>query len=197
MWAKKYKKNIFKRIARTFKRLTEKFLDAWYFLRDVVYFIKTRHDYRECWSLDDHFINDLAFNLPLIKKFKCGVPTLFYGKAARILHKDEKDFDEKKYLDANPQLDEKGLEELANKIFDEELDKCILYVNLYKYYSNYGIVDKKNPEEVAFDKKWAKTIPYIPGTYKKIDFTKLDQLTKNNWNALMNWCKENLQCCWT
>ena len=189
--------NIIEKIAREYRYLCSKILDIKYWFRDILYFIKTRHDYREHWQLDSHFIDDLEFNLPKIKEHKYGTPIAFYEKAAKILHKDDPNFDVDEYLNKNPQLNEKGLEELAVKIFNDEIDKCILYVKLYKYYSNYGEIDESIIEEVEFDKKWHKTILYVPGTYKEIDYKKLQTLVERNWNALMNWCKENLQYCWT
>ena len=195
-WLKEHT-SVFEKMSSEFRYWWSRLKDVKYWLRDLIYFIKTRHDYCECWQLDGHFINDLEFNLPKIKEYKDGTPIAFYAKAAKELHKDDKDFDDEKYLKDNPSLDEEGLSDLATKMFNAEIDKCILYVKLYKYYSNYGIIDKNNNDEVEFDKKWHKTIPYVPGTYKEFDYKKLQALIDKNWNALMNWCKDNLQYCWT
>lgn len=189
--------NIFRKISHVFSRVLDKLSDVKYFIRDVIYFIRTRHDYRESWQLDSHFIDDLEHNLPLIKKDKNGVPAEFCMRAAEKMHAKDKNFDISEYMKKNPSLDEDGLMELATKMFDEEVDKCILYVKLYKYYSYFGHINKKNKEEVEFDKVWRKTLPFVPGTYNELDYKKLDALTKRNWNAIMNWCKDNLQFCGT
>lgn len=188
--------SIFRKISNVFDRVSDKISDAKYWVRDLLYFIKTRHDYRESWQLDEHFIDDLEHNLPIIKNGKHGVPTEFCKKAAIQLHSKDKKFNIEKYMKENPSLDEEGLMDLAVKLFNEEVDKCILYVKLYKYYSSYGVIDSKKADEVEFDKAWRRTLPYKPGTYKEFDYEKLNTLTKRNWNAIMNWCKENLQFCW-
>ena len=77
--------NIIEKIAREYRYLCSKILDIKYWFRDILYFIKTRHDYREHWQLDSHFIDDLEFNLPKIKEHKYGTPIAFYEKAAKIL----------------------------------------------------------------------------------------------------------------
>ena len=194
-WIKEHD-SIIEKISSEWRYICSKATDIKCWFRDVWHFIKTRHDYRECWQLDGHFINDLEFNLPLVKKFKRGIPIAFYAKAAKILHKADKKFDADEYLKKNPNLDEPGLQEAAQMIFNDELDKCIQYVKLYKYYSDYGIIDSSNADEVEFDRQWHKTLPYIPGTYKELDYKKLAALTDRNWNAIMNWCKDNLQYCW-
>lgn len=162
----------------------------WYGAKDLIFWLKTKHNRNESWSLDCHLLDDIIFNLPLLIKNKNGVPTKFCCKARAELNKNDPSFDLEKSFEKNPSSDEKEME-LAEKLWNEELEKGLLYAKLYQFYSDYGIT-----EDEEFEKKWKSTIPYKPGTYNDIDYIKLVELEDKYWNSLWNWIKENGRNLW-
>lgn len=170
--------------------------DIKYKTSDLFYLVRNKHQRNESWSLDYHLIDDLIYNLPILIKNKMGIPTQFCTKARSQLNKDNQDFDLDKSLAENPNpTDEES--KLAEEMWNEELEKGLLYAKLYKFYSNYGIVDNENDlEERAFLEKWSKTIPKVPGTYNEIDYVKLHALEDKYWNSLWNWIKDNGRNLW-
>lgn len=162
----------------------------WYGAKDLIFWLKTKHNRNESWSLDCHLLDDIIFNLPLLIKNKNGVPTKFCCKARAELNKNDPAFDLEKSFEKNPSSDEKEME-LAEKLWNEELEKGLLYAKLYQFYSDYGIT-----EDEEFEKKWKSTIPYKPGTYNDIDYVKLVELEDKYWNSLWNWIKENGRNLW-
>lgn len=179
-----------------FEWIWDKAKDFRYWTTEMVFFL--RNDYhRRCehWSLDSHMVDDIIFNIPLLIKNRHGVPSNFCAKARAKLNEKNPKFNLEKSLAEKPESDDKELE-LAGKMWDEELEKVLLYAKLYKFYEGYGIVDEKDPEQVEFAKTWGKTIPYKPGTHKDIDLVKLRNLENKHWNSLWNWIKENGRNLW-
>ena len=70
---------------------------------------------------------------------------------------------------------------LAVALWTAELKKLDLYVKLYRFYKDHGLIDKKCPEEVEIERKYARTIPYIPGTLQQIDYAKIKKLEDRYW----------------
>lgn len=165
--------------------LIDKTKDIWYKLSDCHFLLKTKHNRNEHWSLDYHIVDDLIFNIPILMKDKCGVPVQFCIKARKELNKNKKDFDAEASFSKNPDSSDKEIE-LAAKMLNEELEKGLLYAKLWKFYSSYGLDCDED-----FKQKWDHTIPYVPGTYDKIDYAKLASLEKRCWNSLWNWFKDN------
>lgn len=158
---------------------------------------KTQHGYEESYSLDMHIINDIIFNVPIIKTTCNGYPQMFSDKAILELHKNEKSFDLEKYYSEHHGNVEKNVEDLATAMYHAELDKLLLNAKLYVYYSAYGIIDDSNKDEVEFDKKWSKTLPYQPGRYKELNYKKLHTLQDKHWNSVFNWIKQYGRFLWT
>ena len=183
-------------ISWPFELVWDKTKNAWWWICDICFFFKNKHKRDESWSLDYHLIDDIIFNVPLLIKNKHGVPTEFCMKARAELHKGEKNFDVKKSFEKNPSSDEKEME-LADKMWSEELERGLLYAKLYSFYSGYGVLDKNAwPDCKKFEKDWEKTIPYIPGSYHRIDYAKLHALENKYWNSLWNWIKDNGRNLW-
>lgn len=179
-----------------FERVWDKMRDGWWWLCDLCFFIKNKHKRNESWSLDYHIVDDIIFNIPLLIKNKSGVPTEFCMKARIELHKAEKNFDVDKSFEKEPGSSDKELE-LAEKMWNEELEKGLLYAKLYTFYHELGILEKNAwPDSEKFEKEWAKTIPYVPGTYDRIDYVKLHSLENKYWNSLWNWIKDNGRNLW-
>lgn len=180
-----------------FEWIWDKAKDLRYWTTEVMFFLMNDHHKRcEHWSLDSHMVDDIIFNIPLLIKNKRVVPSNFCAKARTKLNEKNPKFNLEKSLAEKPESDDKEIE-LAGKMWDEELEKVLLYAKLYKFYENYGIVDKKDLEQVKFAKTWGKTIPYKPGTYNHIDFEKLRMLENKYWNSLWNWIKDNGRDLWS
>lgn len=173
----------------------DKIKDIGYWFRDLFYWIKTTHNRNESWSLDMHIISDILHNIPLLIENKQGTPTEFCLKAVKLLHKDDKDFDVDKAFKENPNITDEG-HELGTKLWNEELNKLLLYARLYCYYRDYGIVDDADVEMKKIEAEYEKTLPYKPGTYKSFDYAKLDKLKQTNWNAMWNWIKQYGEALW-
>ena len=75
----------------------------------------------------------------------------------------------------------KAVMKLAVALWTAELKKLDLYVKLYRFYKDHGLIDKKCPEEVEIERKYARTIPYIPGTLQQIDYAKIKKLEDRYW----------------
>lgn len=171
--------------------------DFFYNMKKRRFWRKTRHNYEESFSLDMHIINDIIFNVPIIKAEKHGYPQYFCDKAVLELHKNDKKFDLEKYYAENNGKTDKNVDELAVAMYHAELDKLVLNAKLYLYYESFGIIDEKNKDEVEFDKKWHKTLPYQPGRYKEFDYQKLRALQDKCWNSVFNWIKQYGRFLWT
>lgn len=179
-----------------FERVWDKTKDGWWWITDMCFFLKNNHKRNESWSLDYHMIDDIIFNIPLLIKYKHGVPTEFCMKARAELHKGDKKFNLEKSFEENPNSDDKEME-LADKLWDEELERGLLYAKLYTFYHSYGILDEDAwPDSKKFEKEWSKTIPHVPGTYNDIDYVKLHFLENKYWNSLWNWIKDNGRNLW-
>jgi len=174
----------------------EHLFDIRYKIKDIWHVLRTKHQRNESWSLDYHILDDLIFNIPLLIKDKNGVPTAFCEKAAKLAHKGDPSYDPVKEFEKDPGKADDYIDS-AKKLWDEELNKLLLYVKLYCYYRDFGIVDNKDPEQVKFHEKYKYTLPYKPGTYKTFDYKKLSALQQRYWSSIWNWMKEYGQSLWT
>lgn len=160
--------------------------DAHYNLKQTVSRIMDEHAYSESWNLYNHMLDDLEYNLPILIKTHHGIPNMCVQKAEDQIKCGEADI-ECENGDA--------VYAIGSKIWEDELNRLLDAVRCYKYYENFGIVAKdKFPEE--FLEKHKDDIPKMPGMYDAIDYKKLDELSKEKWNYIWNWMKENGQCLW-
>ena len=93
--------------------------------------------------------------------------------------------------DERPVVSEKGVE-----LWREELIKFLENVLLYKYYDGYGIVDEKDKQMVEIHKKYESTLPYVKGTYKQLEYSKLRELINKHWEFICDWMKEHGRDLW-
>ena len=198
-----YKDTFLEKLSTPFVRLGSKLSDFKYWLKDIFYLFKHKHNRNESWSLDYHLIEDLKFNLPLIIKTisenNGGVPHDMCIKALAEKHANDANYDPIAAFNANPNViwTEKGVMDLAHKKWLDELKAGLLNIRLYYYYSNFGIIDeKKELDMLEVHKEYAKTIPYVKGTYKEIDYLKLNEMTKKCWNRIWTWLREYGQDLW-
>lgn len=146
--------------------------DILYFLRNYDLLSNRSHQICERWSIDNHILETLSFNLPLLIKKKVGIPNEYCEKARRQLKESRK---------RNGALSKTAMD-LADSLWTKELEKLLLYVRLYNYYEGYGIINKRNRDEVAIHEKYGKTLPYLKGTYFELDYRKLRKLCDKYWN---------------
>lgn len=166
----------------------QKPIDWWYDLKDIVYLLKHKEARSNQWNLDQHLIDSIELNLPSLIKHSHGL--MFLDEAIMQLHKNDEGFDLKEYHMKHCSSYPQEVEDLAHKIQNEEYNKLLLYVKLYKYYSWYGIVDITNPDEVEFDKEWRHTLPVKPGTYDEFDYDALKRLCDQAWDNIWDWVKK-------
>lgn len=166
----------------------DKPVDWWYALKDICYLLKYGERCSNQWNLDYHLVDSIILNVPSLIKHSHGL--MFIDDAIVQLHGNEKGFDLKKYHEEHCMGYPKEDEELAVKIQDEEYRKILLYAKLYVYYSNFGIVDINDKDEVKFDKTWRHTLPIKPGTYDELEYDKLNCLAKYAWENMWDWVKK-------
>lgn len=190
-------------IVRMWKSLT---YNLWYWfidkpnsvkhwVKDIAYLLRTKHNRNESWSLDTHMLDDMLWNIPILIKSKHGLAAPFLDMAVKETHKDDSTFNldewNKTYHDYT-----KEEEELADKYQRESYEKVVEFIKLYYYYESYGVVDKNNEDEVAFDKKFRSTLPIIPGSYDMMDYKRLSELQKKTWNKIWEWVRTYGQTLW-
>ena len=172
------------------------FVDFWFWYRHYDKRTNKSHMRSESWNLDSTLLDALEFNIPIIIADKNGVPNDFCVTARRKLHENDANFDIEKSLRANPNSNEEELA-LAEKMWNEELERCLQHIRLYRYYSDHGIVDPSDKEYAEIDRLYGNTIPYVSGTDKEIDYPKISDMVQREWNAIWDWWKKYGQMCWT
>ena len=163
-----------------------RFIDLSFKIKEAWRRVKYCHDLSESFGLDNHLLNDIIYNIPIILKKCDGCPQEYIDLALKNAGKSE---EEAKKMVYEGYPDEIFKE--ATRLLHEEINRMYLYARLYVYYSGYGIIDEKDEAMVEIDRKYRNTIPYVPGTYKRIDYKKLDVLVKSNWNKMWNWMQKN------
>ena len=177
-----YDENIIEKIKAWFEfYFVYKVKDFFHALRDAIFLLKTNHNYYERWSIDTHIIDDLRFNLPIMIENLHGCPESFCERAS----------ESSEIKDERPVVSEKGVE-----LWREELTKLLENVLLYKYYDGYGIVDEKDKQMVEIHKKYESTLPYVKGTYKQLEYSKLRELINKHWEFICDWMKEHGRDLW-
>jgi hypothetical protein len=160
--------------------------DRWFNLKEAWRRARHGHDLSESFGLDNHLVNDIIYNIPIILDNNDGCPQPFIDLALKNAGKSEEEAKKMMYEGYPDEIFEEAM-----KLLHEEINKMYLYARLYVYYSGYGIVDSKDEVMVEIDRKYRNTIPYVPGTYKRIDYRKLDVLVRSNWNKMWNWMQKN------
>ena len=166
----------------------QKPIDWWYSIKDIVYLLKHKESRSNQWNLDMHLIDTIILNVPSLIKNSHGL--MFLDEAIKRLNKDNAEFDLKKYHAEHCSGYPDEVEDLAYRIQIEEYNNLLLNARLYKYYSDAGIIDVDNEDEVEFDKKWRHTLPVKTGTYDEFDYDKLNELHQTAWNNVWDWIKK-------
>lgn len=172
--------------------------DFWYWFRHYDMRTNKSHQRFESWSLDSAVLDMLEFNIPLIMESKNGVPNEFCVMARKKLHEGEPDFDLDRSFRINPNPDDRTEMPVAEKLWKEELERMLLHIRLYRYYSGYGVVGPEDgPEYAEIARLYSRTLPYKPGTDRDIDFQKAHELTQREWNEIWKWMARYGQMLWT
>lgn len=162
--------------------------DLYYWLRDLAYLLKNKEAYSNQWNLDYHLLDSIERNVPSL--IKNSYALAFINEAIIQIHGNDPGFDLDTFHKDNYAGYPKEVEDLAIKIQNEEYNKLLLYVKLYKYYAAFGDIDFDKPDEVAFDKEWRHTLPIKPGTYDEIsDHKKMMSLVQEYWDKIWDWMK--------
>ena len=188
------KKRIFQALKGALDGLHTRDFSLRVMLDDIRYFIRNydlrhnaSHQRMEQYSMYDAILDLLTFNLPQYFEPKCLATPGGYVEKAR------------KMLGESPSKDSKvskKVGEKAQELWRAELTKLYEYVMVYRYYSGFGIIDGRNKAENAIDAKYKDTIPYHPGTYKEIDYRKLNKLTETYWNLWTSQYQKIGRCLW-
>lgn len=191
-------RNILEKLKSAIYYRWSKVKDCWHWLKYLWYYIRTGHDYKASWSLDSYLLNEIAWNLKILKADKLGCSGLFLDRARAEIYKNEKDFNAEDYaVKMNYDYTEDEWK-LGKKLRAEEYDRMLEYIALYDYYSNHGVASKKIVDDsAAFEKKWKKTLPIKPGTYNSFDYKKLQALEEKYWNKIWEWMRKYGRCLWS
>lgn len=185
---------------------TEKFKRIKYFLQDLIFWLKnynsfnnTSHMRSEAWSLYDHILNDIAFNIPAMKNTidrGHGIPCIYCDTAREIIKKENENYKipENSYSYTHEELT------LAKSLWFNELDNLLRTIGMYYLYENYGHLSDDEYKLYKLDKpkeEYTKLIPYYPGTKNDINYTKLRELSSKAWSDIWNWIDKHGQNLWT
>ena len=159
---------------------------GWYWCRDLAYLVKNKHQYKESWSLDNHILDDILWNIPILLKCKHGISMEYLDEARKILHKDDKDFDLEKYNSEHYNYTDEE-DKLAIELQDKSYNEFLRHVKLYNYYRHEGWLDDDTEEAKKLDAELHDTLPIIPGTYDRMEYKKLDAMATAEWKAIWDW----------
>ena len=162
---------------------------------DIGYFIehydpesRSSNSRTESWSLDQHILGDIEFNVPIIIRTKNGVPDRFCQEAKKQLGCESGESGE---------CDDEALR-LAEDMWNGELWKLLGHVWTYEFFSVFGIMDGKWPtDKTIYLSKKKDLLPYKPGMYRELDYAKLSEMAQAEWNAIWKWMAEYGQSLWT
>lgn len=174
--------------------LWDKPKDLWYWLKDLVFLNKNKIERRASWSFDTYVLEMIEKTLPRLMEDKVGISQLFIDQAICDLHKDDASFDLAKYNEDHCSTGyPKEVDRLAEKMMEKAYNEILLHIKLYRYYSDFGVVEDKDQ---AFDKEWRSTLPIIEGSYDEFDYKKLQSLADQEWNAIWEMMKAYGRTMW-
>lgn len=202
MAAEDEKETLLSKIKDFFSDIGRKAKDFRYTLRDIMFWFghydrRTSHgeEYGDCWSIDATVTRKILFNVPRMIRNLHGCPTSYTAKAvyetrtakgARLTTEQA----------AKLQTTDEEMSK-AMAMWKADLEKLLLYIRLYKYYCEYGVIGPEDgPEMAAIDREYRKTLPVMPGTDGEIDYVKCEELTQKYWELYCDHWKEIGRMCW-
>lgn len=162
----------------------------YYWIRDNIYLLRNKHQYGEHWSLDDHILKDLIWNIDRLIKYSHGMAFPYCEMAVKETHKNDKNFDINKWNEQNHSYTEEE-EKLAVKYQKESRNELVKYIKLYMFYRDCGCSDYPDIE-----KEYHHTLPIKKGTYDTLDYKKLHSLRQKYWNKIWEWMRMYGETLW-
>ena len=114
--------------------------DLYYWFRDIIYLLKNKHQYGEYWSLDEHILKDLIWNIERLNKCSHGMAIPYCKMAVKETHKNDKNFNINNWNEQNHSYTEEE-KKLAVKYQKESRNELVKYIKLYMFYRDYGCSD--------------------------------------------------------
>lgn len=164
--------------------------DLYYWVRDNIYLLKNKHQYGEYWSLDEHILKDLIWNIERLNKCSHGMAIPYCKMAVKEIHRNDKNFDINNWNEQNHSYTEEE-EKLAVKYQKESRNELVKYIKLYMFYRDYGCSDYPETE-----KEYHHTLPIKKGTYDILDYKKLNTLRQKYWNKIWEWMRMYGETLW-
>lgn len=165
-------------------------------LRCKLYLLKHGISKYSTWNLDSHLIDSIIKAVPCLIKNPHG---LHWTTEAiiEVIGNGDPNFDAAEWESDHNFTYGHNVMKRAEEIQNAELNYLLLNARLYKYYSDFAIIDRNNPEEVLLDLHWHHTLPLVPGSYDIIsDYSKLNHLAQERWNNVWDWIKKYGQRLW-
>lgn len=156
---------------------------VYYWFRDNIYLLKTKHQYGEHWDLDHHILKDLVWNIQKLNNSSHGMAFPYCEMAVKESHKNDKNFDFKKWNEQNYNYTDEETK-LAIKYQEESRNELLKNIKLYMFYREGGYSDYPDIEN-----KYRHTLPIKKGTYDIMDYKKLQSLTRKYWNKICDWMR--------
>ncbi len=179
-------RNIWQKLRTEFDVFVMRLNDVKYWFIDKFFQFKHDHNRSEAWNLDNHILEDILYNVPKLIESRNGTPVEFIAKAIKKIHENDEGFNVNEYLKTHFSFTDEE-QALADKMLNDEYRNLLFYVRMYYFYSDFGIIDEKDPEMVKIAKKYGSTLPYLPGRYKEFDYKKLNELTMKYWRKIWTW----------
>lgn len=187
----KWYKKIYEDIVFNLKYIfIDKPKELYYWIRDNIYLLRNKHQYGEHWSLDDHILKDLIWNIDRLNKYSHGMAFPYCEMAVKETHKNDKNFDINKWNEQNHSYTEEE-EKLAVKYQKESRNELVKYIKLYMFYRDCGCSDYPDIE-----KEYHHTLPIKKGTYDTLDYKKLHSLSLKYWNKIWEWMRMYGETLW-
>lgn len=153
------------------------------------------HSEMEADGLFEHILEDLEYNLPILAD-NCENPVAtFVAEARKQIHKADSSFDYEKSIKENPQFSEEEVK-LGSELMKKTILGLLDDVRAFRFFSNYGIIDRRNPIEVETESKLSKSIPFVPGKYRTIDCNKLESIKSKYRNRIFNTLNRYAESIW-
>jgi len=160
------------------------------------YDMRNRHgeELADYWNISGMTLRKLKFNIPRLIENLRGCPTCYVsGAIVKTRSKNGQTLtleQASKMQSTNEEL------EIAVADWKNDLEKLLLYIRLYEYYSGYGVIDDSDPGMKAIEKEYSDSLPVMPGTDGEIDYVKCYELEEKYWNLYCDHWKKIGRMCW-
>lgn len=140
-------------------------------------FKRTGHDVKESWSLDNHMLGVLRWNLNVLLKTGHGISMAFISES--IHEKAEREGLSREYIDEHWDRLSSEVEDRAIDLQNQTYSRIIGLIDEYMFYGCTEI-GELNSENTASKLKE----PILDETYDMVDYRKMEQLAEDRWNQI-------------